>query len=288
MLRRMPNDRVREVSRRLHDAVEPLAANVYFAPEPQEAYAELGVTSYGAGYFCSRSGCMGQLPGEVVAAVFAVFDPALVARSVAKGWAATTAPEIVDARRRGATAALRRILGDEPDGAPRATELLRRAADAAATPGRPLFAGLRTLPWPGDTVGDLWRAADLVREHRGDGHVAAWVAAGVDAVEVTLLTELWWRIRQGSYAPTRGWSAEVIAAGAARLREQGLADDDGFTPDGRALRASIEEATDRAQREVVEALGDNADELFALIEPWARAVVDSGGYPADPTKLGRR
>lgn len=284
----MGADRVRDVSRRLRDLIEPLAANVYFAPEAQEAYAGLGVTSYGAGYFCSRSACMGQLTGEAVAAVFAVFDPALVTRSVAKGWAATTAAEILVARRNGATAALRRILGDPPDGAERATELMARAAAAAPLEGRPIFAGLRSLEWPGDPVGDLWRAADLLREHRGDTHTAAWVSAGVDAVEITVLTELWWRIPPGSYAPTRGWSADTIAAATDRLRARGLVDDGGFTADGEALRAAIEEATDRGERAVVDALGDDAEELFGLLAPWAGAVVGTGGYPADPTKLSRR
>jgi hypothetical protein len=272
--------RVRDVSRRLRDVAEPLAANVYFAAEAQDAYAELGVTSYGAGYFCSRSACMGQLPGEVVAATFGVFDPALVTRSVRKGWSITDAPSMLEARRRGATAALRRILGDEPADAAWATEALRAAMEAAPLAGRPIFSGLRSLPWPGDPLGDLWRAADLVREHRGDGHVAASVAAGVDAVEITLLTERWWGLPPGSFAPTRGWKAEAIEAGTARLVERGLAEGDGLSADGRALRDAIEEATDRAEAEVVTALGDDADRVIDALGPLARAVLDSGGYPA--------
>lgn len=284
----MPTDRVSEVSRRLRDAAEPLAANVYFAPEPREAYAELGVRSYGAGYFCSRSACMGRLPGETVAATFGVFDPALVTRSVTKGWSITNPEDLLAARQRGATAALRRILGDRPAGAERAADLLRRATEAAPLPGRPIFAGLRSLGWPGDPLGDLWRAADLVREHRGDGHVAAWVSAGLDAVEITLLTELWWGVPLGSFAPTRGWSEAAIDAGAARLRERGLVDGDAFTAEGEALRASVEDATDRAERDVVEAVGDDADELLAILEPLAAAVVASGGYPVHPAAVSRR
>lgn len=284
----MPTDRVREVSRRLRDAAEPLAANVYFAQEPRDAYAELGVRSYGAGYFCSRSACMGRLPGETVAATFGVFDPALVTRSVAKGWSITNPDDLLDARLRGATAALRRVIGDRPAGAERAVELLRRAMGDAPLPGRPIFAGLRSLGWPGEPVGDLWRAADLVREHRGDGHVAAWVSAGVDAVEITLLTELWWGIPVGSFTPTRGWSATAIEAGLARLRERRLVDGDAFTPEGEALRASIEDATDRAEQDVVDALGDDADEVVAILEPLAAAVVASGGYPVHPAAVSRR
>ena len=143
------------------------------------------------------------------------------------------------------------------------------------------------MGWPGDPIGDLWRACDLVREHRGDAHVAAWVSAGVGAIEITLLTELWWGLPLKSYVRTRGWTKEQVERAVDGLRAQGLIDDEGLTGTGEALRASIEEATDRQQRAAVEALGDDADELFALLEPLANAVVDSGGYPANPSKLSR-
>ena len=74
----------------------------------------------------------------------------------------------------------------------RATTLLRRAADAAPWAGRPIFGGLRSLGFPGTPLGDLWRAADLLREHRGDSHVIAWAVGGADAVEILLLTEQYW------------------------------------------------------------------------------------------------
>jgi len=283
------NDRVRAVSRRLRDLVEPLAANVYFAPEAHDAYKALGL-SYLPGYFCSRGACMGQVPGEVVTAAFAVFNPDIVIPAVTEGWSKTDASSILKAREHGATASLMRILGDAPAGLARAGELLRRAADAANGEGRPIFSGLRSLGWPGDPFGDFWRAADLVREHRGDSHTAAWVSHGVDPVEITLLTELWWKLPLNSYVATRGWRSDQIDAGIERLRSRGLVDvdGDGFTDAGVELRASIEEATDRGEQRVVDALGDDADELLALLEPWAKAVVDSGGYPSDPSKLTRR
>jgi len=284
----MTNDeRVRTVSRRLRDLVEPLAANVYFAPEAQEAYKELGL-SYIPGYFCSRSACMGPVPGEVVVAAFGVFKPALVLGAVDEGRQKASVDELLVARQQGATASLSRILGGATDGTVRATELLRRAADAATVEGHALHAGLRSLGFPGDAVGDLWRAADLVREHRGDSHIAAWISHDVDAVEINLLTELWWRLPLNSYVRTRGWSEDEIAAAIGRLRQRSLVDDDGFTSSGESLRASIEEATDLQERTVVEALGDDAEELFDLLEPWATAVVESGGYPADPRRLTRK
>ena len=281
------NARVRQVSRRLRDLVEPIAANVYFAPEPRDAYAELGLPDFGPAYFCSRGGCLGQVPGEVITAAFGVFSPRTVIAAVDEGWSKTDAPTILEARQRGATAALERILGPDPAGLARATELLRRAADAATGEGRHLFSGLRSLGWPGDPMGDLWRAADLVREHRGDSHICAWVAHGVDPIQANLLTELWWRMPFRRYVQTRGWTDDEIDGAVARLQEAGVVDRDAFTAKGEELRASIEEATDIQETLLVDALGTDAEELFDIIEPWAKEIVRTGGYPADPTTFTR-
>jgi len=279
------DDEVRRVSRRLRDLVEPLAANVYFAPEAQENYKALGL-GYLASYFRSRSACMGDVTGDVVVATFGVFNPAIVLPAIEKGRAVSVA-DILAAREKGAIAGLTRILDGVPDGIDRATELLRRAADACTCEGHAIYAGLRSLGFPGDAMGDFWRSADLVREHRGDSHIIAWTSHDVDAVEVTLLTELWWRLPLKAYVATRGWSPEEIDAAVGRLVERGLIEGEGFTEKGEALRASIEESTDRQERRVVEALGTDADELLDLLEPWSKAVVASGGYPSDPSSLTR-
>jgi hypothetical protein len=282
------NEGVRQISRRLRDAVEPLAANVYFAPEAQERYHALDL-GYVPSYFCSRAACMGKVPGEVVVSAFGVFNPAIVLPSVGEGWSKTDPETILDARLAGARASLERILEGTPDGAARATELLRRAADAATGEGRPLFSGLRSLGFPGDPLGDLWRAADLVREHRGDSHTCAWAAAGIAPIEITLLTELWWRIPPRSYIYTRGWSEAEVDAALEGLRDRGWLDDDGgLTADGEVARADVEAATDRGEARIVAALGDDADELIDLLGPWAKAIVAAGGYPSDPSQLTRQ
>ena len=279
------DDEVRRISRRLRDVIEPLAANVYFAPEAQENYKALGL-SYIPSYFRSRSACMGDVSGEVVVAAFGVFNPAIVLPAMDEARKASV-EDILDARQRGAIAGLHRILEGAPDGIDRATELLRRAGDACTCEGHAIYAGLRSLGFPGDAIGDFWRAADLVREHRGDSHIIAWTSHDVDAVEVTLLTELWWRLPLKSYVGTRGWSPEEIDAAIGRLVERGMIEGEGFTAEGEQLRASIEAATDRQERRVVDALGDDADELLDLLEPWSNAVVASGGYPSDPSSLTR-
>ncbi|MDQ3107121.1 MAG: hypothetical protein M3Q68_04875 [Actinomycetota bacterium] len=283
---------VRSVSRRLWDVIEPLASSVYFVPEVHANYEKLGLPGFGAGYFCSRAACMGEVPGEVVAATFAVFNPAIVVPAVEEGWSKTDAPTILAARLDGQRAALGRLLGDAAEDTgklARATELLVRAADAAPLAGRPLFAGLRSLGLPGDPLGDLWRAADVVREHRGDSHVLAWTAMHLTPVEITLLTELWWHQSVGGYIRTRGWSAEEIEAGIASLRERGFIDGDPatFTPAGEQLRTVVEEMTDGGEAELVAALGDDAEELLDLLAPLTDAILAAKGYPRDPAAIGR-
>ena len=206
--------------------------------------------------------------------------------SVDEAWAVTDPATLLDARERGAVASLTRILDPDADGLKaieRATALLRRALDAApAGEGRALYSGLRSLGFPGYTVGDLWRACDLLREHRGDSHIIAWVSYGLSPAEASVSTELWWRLPLREYTRTRGWSEDEIDAAIERFRADGLMRDDEFTPAGEDMRAEIERITDRQERAIVDTLGDGADELFALLEPMTQAVVAAKGYPIHP------
>lgn len=271
----------------LRDLVEPLAANVYFAPEAINGYAELDL-GYPQGYFASRGACLGQVDGRVIAAAFGVFYPPMVVGFVEEAWSKTDAATILEVRRKGATASLERILGDKPDGLDRATELLRRAGEAGTIAGHPLYAGLLTLDWPDDPMGNLWRAADIVREHRGDSHTAAWTSAGLTAMEVLLLTEAWWGLEIHTYSRTRAWPDDEVNATIDSLRGRVLLDGNELTEAGLDIRRAIEAATDKAEFGIVAALGDDVDELVSIIEPWAKAIVDSGGYPTDPSALVRK
>jgi hypothetical protein len=272
-------------ARRLRDLVEPIAAGVYFAPEAIDAYQELGL-DYFESYFCSRGGCLGKAPWRVICAAFGVFKPAAVEAAVTAGWAKTDPDPLLAARREGAEAQLQRLLGDATPEVEAATKLLTALTDGIDPAGRMLYSGLSVLPAPESPWGRLWRAADLVREHRGDGHIGAWIAH-VDATEISVLTELAWGIPPRSYIYTRGWNEEQVDAACARLQARGLLDTSGtaMTPAGRELRREIERDTDRAEREIVERLGDRADELFGLLEPWSQAIVAGGGYPVDFSKL---
>lgn len=290
-------------ARRLHRAFEPIAASQYFAPEVHAEFQAIGfgppVEEEGslplpdlAAYFCGRAGCMGQVPGEVVVAAFGVFSPRLIVPHVERGWRTATRTEILAARERGSTAALLRVLGEPPE-LWRVAELLRRAADAGSAGGRFLFAGLRSLGFPGTPWGDVWRGADLVREFRGDSHIAAWLAGGLDPVEAGLVAELYYEMPRRRYHRTRGWTDAELDAGIERLRARGLVAGDPvrFTEAGRGLREQIELATDLQQRPLLEALGDDYEELVEILERWSAALVAAGVYPTSveqiPTAWGR-
>jgi hypothetical protein len=276
-------------SRQLGSVLEPVIGQVYFSPECHANYAALGFDPSanqaggvalpdGPAYFTSRGSVMGQVPGEVVAAAFAVFNPEVVVPCVQLGWSRTDAATICAARDDGAIAQLRRILGDQPTGLDRVNELLTRAVATLRPEGRPLFAGLRSQPLPDTALGAMWRRGDMLREYRGDSHTAAWISAGFDATEIGLLSELYWGLPMRSYSRTRAWTDAQFDAAHARLAARDLVDDTGFTAAGRAAREAVEVATDAQMRLAIEAIGDDFTELVALMEPWGAAVRAGLGY----------
>ena len=272
--------------RRLGTLVEPLAAGVYFAPEAHKGYAELGcVDDFWAPYYASRGACLGVTPPAVVAAAFGVFNPAHIEDQLQAAWKAATPAQYWQARVDGATAQLERLLGPEPAGAARAGELLRRIAQAAPVAGRPFFAGLSAQAWPGTLLGDLWHAADLVREHRGDTHTAAWNVAGYTAPEIMMVTELWWGLPHGLYLASRHWDDKAVAAGLTRLRDKRHVEGDPpqLTEVGLQARVAVEDATDAAEAGVLDAITETErEELYAILGPLAATICAGGGYPSDP------
>jgi len=271
----------------LRDLVEPLAANVYFAPEAQENYKALGL-SYIPSYFRSRSACMGDVVGEMVVAAFGVFNPAIVLPAIEEG-RKVSVDDILDARQRGAIAGLTRILDGVPDGVDRLTELLRQAGETSTCEGHSIYAGLRSLGFPGDPMGDFWRAADLLREHRGDSHIAAWIAHGFDATEISLITEPYIGLPMRTYSRSRAWSDADFDAALERMSSRGYFEDGQITQEGPAAREAVEDATDLQETSIVEAIGDDFDELCGILEPWADAIREQKGYPSSAGQIvGRR
>ena len=279
-------------SRVLASALEPVTGQVYFAPECHANYEALGFAASrgefngvmapdGPAYFTSRGSVMGQVPGEVVAAAFAVFNPAVVIPAVAHGWSLTTAPIICAARDDGAIAQLRRVLGDAPDGLARAIDLLRRATDVLRPEGRALYAGLRSLTVPSSPLGEMWRLGDMMREFRGDSHTAAWISAGRTACEIGLLSELYWGLPMKSYSRSRGWTDADYDDAVSGLAALSYISPEGeLTQKGREHREDIEKATDAQMQPALDALGEHVGELIDILRPWGAAIRAHKGYPA--------
>jgi hypothetical protein len=294
-----PSDEVRDGARLLARLLEPIVAQVYFAPECHEAYAALGFNGSphttkdgvalpdGPAYFTSRGSCLGQAPGELVAGAFGVFNAEVVVPAVTYGWSLTDAATIADARLGGAVEQLARVLGPEPAGVGRANELLARAVEPLEPWGRALFAGVRSQGLPGTPLGDLFRLGDQLREFRGDSHIAAWISAGHDAVEIGLLTELYWGMPLRTYIRTRAWSEADLESAEQRLADKGLLKEGQLTDDGRAHREAIELATDAQLAPAVTALGSDLDELQSLLKPWALQVLEARAYPQSPLAITR-
>jgi hypothetical protein len=294
----MQTDDLGRRARTLAARLEPVVGQVFFAPECHEAYVKLGFGpspgTFGAGvaapdgpaYFTSRGSLMGQVTPNVVAAAFGVFKPEIVVLGVQYGWSITDAPTIFAARRAGAVAQLERVCGEADASTTRVAEHLERAVETLTEPGRPLFAGLRSQ-WddPHDAWTRLFHLGDMLRECRGDAHVAAWTAAGLDAVEIGLCTEAYMGLPLRTYIRTRGWNDAELDAAAERLQARGWLAGDALTPAGRDAREAIETATDLQMRSAVEALGDGLDEVCTLLEPWGNAMRASGGYVGGPVDL---
>lgn len=269
------------VARKTWRTLEPLHGVVYFAREREDACARLGLRSE-QGYFVTRAAAMGAVGADVVIATFFNFHPAFVRRAMDDAWQRTTPAAAVSARLDAVRAMLARILGS-PGGLDDAVSLARRAAERAAErpEGRPLFAGHASLPWP--DAGDeplvaLWHAQTLLREFRGDGHVAAMTAEGIDGCEALVVHAATGDVSRRALQSSRQWSDDEWSAATDRLRSRGWLDADGALTDaGRASRAWVEDRTDALAVAAYEPLGDDGCErLRALCRPLSQAIVASG------------
>src|SRR6478735_8734432 len=269
------------VARRLFDLTEPISLVNFFSEEPNEEMAALGIRSYWDGYFAGRSAPLGRVPAEVVHAAFYNFADGEVARHIPKVWDTTTPEAAHAARQQGCVAALRRILGDlvATPGLVRAADLLAKASTSAPTEGRVMYAGLRALPMPDEPVARLWHAANMLREHRGDGHIAALVSERIGGTEAHVLSALASGIYPAeSFGRIHHLPEARLAAVMNGLRDRGLLDASGrFTEAGRATKDRIESLTDALAEAPYTALDPpELDELIALLELIADRLEATG------------
>lgn len=269
-------------ARRLWKLLEPIHAVGYFSPEPIALLKETGYRGYWMGYFAARSAPLGAVPAEVVHAVFYNFAFSHVSRALPDAWRFAPPEAAHEARRTGAVAALRRHLGPLADDVDRATSLASRAALGAPSEGRALYAALRSLPVSDDPLTLLWDAATLLREHRGDGHVATLLSAGIGGRESHVFHALANGTSPSVYATSRNIRETEWDSLVSGLRSRGLVTDDGhsLTDAGRETKARIESTTDALAATAYATLEPaEVDDLIALLRPLAKAVVASGEIP---------
>ena len=268
-------------ARRPRDATELIATQGWWSRAAGERLAVLGVDFFPS-YVWGRAAALGSPTAAVVAATFGVFDGDLIASVYEAGSARVGRDEILAARADGAAASVASVATDA-ECADVADPLLTALGTLDAL-GRPLFGGLRSLPVPMSAAGRLWRAAELVREYSGDGHLAVLVGAGIDAVEANVLTELWLGFELGEYSGTRGFGPDAVSGAAARLRAKGWMSGSLLTDEGRRTRATIEASTDASQDSLIAACGSGLEWMITAAGVISARLIDARSAPTDPRK----
>jgi hypothetical protein len=263
-----------------HKVLEPLHSMVYFIAEAGERYQAAGIKGGMRGYFASRSAALGVVPAEVVIATFYNFSPALIRKAIPSCWDDSTPAGVLAARYDAVDASWTRLLGEavlKSDEMAEAAGLAREACGAIAEQivGRPLYAGHASLPWPEPDHLQLWHAVTLLREHRGDGHIAALVLAGLSGLDASVSYVVYGSsMNEELQRATRGYSEEEWAQAKVDLQQRGIFDaDNQFTEQGRKQREEIEAQTDAVAAAPYDALGDERTQrLIELVRPWARSI----------------
>jgi hypothetical protein len=269
------------LERELWRILEAVHAVVYFVPEAKAAYGALGLRGYWMGYFASRSAALGTPSPRLVTALFYGFAPRMVERALPDAWAFADRTRVLETRLELARSALAQHAGD---GLGDTADLLGSVLDRLDVAGRPLAAAHLDVPAPAEPLSRIWHAATVLREYRGDGHVAELVAARVDGVECH-------RLHGGSLVGQqrefRGWTEEEWADAGERLRARGLLDDAGeYTHRGQELRAEIEQGTDRSAAVALRTLDDaQLAVLRDALGPVAGALAAAGAVPY-PNAMG--
>jgi hypothetical protein len=262
-------------ARRMWILFEPYHDVTYFTPESRAATDALGCRGGWMGYFGMRAAPLGAAGPEQVVSAFYNFHPSLVHRALPDAWTVATPETYLETRLTGADRALRRMLGEAEltgERIAQAAGLAVEAAGHAPTAGRPLAAANALLPWPDEPHLALWQATTTLRESRGDGHIAALVAAQLDPCEALVLYAADNGLDPEYMRRARAWGLDAWQAAAGRLRERGLLDD-GITAEGLDLRRWVEDRTDAAAEQPWRALGaERSERLAGLLGPLALSL----------------
>lgn len=267
------------------NALEPIHAHIYFVPERTDEYSALGLEPV-SHYFASRSAAMGAVPAGVVSATFYHFSPGLVARAMRDVWEITTPEAVVAARYRIVDQALKARTGvidrTEMDGLLAvALPLAEEAASVLETPGRPLYAGHARVPVPDGPLTRLWHYLTLLREHRGDGHVAALQTHGFEPIPALVTADGYSKIPVPSLQRMRGWRDDAWAEGVEAAVQRGWLDAEGVRTDaGTQAREAMEATTNELAAKPWRHLGEErTNQLLAALAPIRAAVISAGAIP---------
>jgi hypothetical protein len=266
-------------ARQIWQTIEPLHDVTYFSPEVRAAGKAIGLKGYWMTYFAFRAAPLGAVDAATVRATFASFVPTMVDRAIPEAWARATPRLCLETRSRISADTLRQFA--DPDACARAVALLTPVNAGLDITGRPLGGANAALPLPDDPVAALWQLTATLREHRGDGHIAALISAGISGRESLVLQVASGRYPVQLIQSVRGWSDAEWAETAEAVRKRGLTDDSGLTDAGRAILHNVEENTDNAAWiGGLDRLGvHGVDELLEILEPALRKLWASGMIP---------
>ncbi len=273
-------------ARGLWRSFETIHAVTYFADESRAAATEVGLKGFWMGYFGFRAAPMGAVGPGVVQATFANFAPVMVERAIPDAWRFAAPPDLLAARSASAAVALRRLAPSVDDVASRVVPVLGAVVAAGDLTGRPLFAANRDLPDPEDPVAALWQCCTALREHRGDGHVAALATAGLSGLDAHLLQVAAGVVPADRLREARGWTQDEWDGARDRLVDAGVLDaNSALTAAGAARKARVEDATDVLAAVPWAAAGDDATAVSGELTTVATEIRAAGGVPF-PNPIG--
>jgi hypothetical protein len=265
-----------------HMAINLVHRLVYFVPEAGEEYGALGVQGAG-GYFGSRSAPMGAVPDEVIIATFYNFSPLAITAAMPGVWEAASPESLQAARFRVVQRALERVgAGLSPEEIAEARSLIDPVVAGLDHGGKPLAAANASVALPDDPLVALWQQLTVVREWRGDVHIAVLVTNQLGPCECLVFQVTTGRFPFRIAQATRRWTDDQWAAAADWLAGRGwLAADGTPTPAGVEERERLEAQTDRLCAPIWEPVGDAGAARFAeLILPLHNAMQAAGTYGA--------
>lgn len=274
-----------QIARRTWMTLEPIHGMVYFTPFGPPIYESVGLEGRGQ-YFATRAAAFGRVSPEVVTSTFFNFAPALVRSAMTTVWDRVTPEEVLAARLRVVAASLRGAAPDliANDATKRAAELATIAARSACerVDGKPLFAAHASLAWPTEPHLALWHAQTLLREYRGDLHIALLLTEGLSGLDALITHGATGVVPLAMLQQLRGWSEDEWHAGIDSLRSRGIITpgEVGLTEKGAALRQRLEDRTDELSADAWAVLGDDGcRELRACARPLSAAVIEAGWSP---------